>query len=135
MEELWCWRCRMEVPMLDEEEYRLVREARRDGMEAVERERRGIAAPSPLTLHSPHAESERPTLEMYRLLTGFEETNPNAVWHHRISMYGPPCPSCEKPLRTSAARYCAACGYGMEEMKDDGRPLVERRPEEFSVDG
>ena len=49
-------------------------------------------------------------LEEYNRITGFGETNPNAVWHHRISLYGPACSMCGKPLRTPAARFCAACG-------------------------
>jgi len=49
-------------------------------------------------------------LDEYNRLTGFRETNPNAVWHHRISLYGPPCGSCGKPLRTPVATFCAACG-------------------------
>lgn len=30
-------------------------------------------------------------LAKYRELTGFVETNVNAVWHHRASLYGLPC--------------------------------------------
>jgi hypothetical protein len=46
----------------------------------------------------------------YFEMTGHRETNVNAIWHHRISQYGPPCHSCGKPLRTPQARLCAACG-------------------------
>jgi hypothetical protein len=52
-------------------------------------------------------------LEMYERLTGMNETNVNAILHHRVSLYGPPCPACQKPLRTPKARMCAACGWGM----------------------
>jgi hypothetical protein len=51
-----------------------------------------------------------PALEAYEKLTGFKETNANALYHHRLSLYGPPCDECGKPLRTPIARYCAACG-------------------------
>ena len=46
-------------------------------------------------------------LSRYFELTGFEETNANAVWHHVADQYGAPCSSCRKPLRTPM---CAACG-------------------------
>ena len=50
-----------------------------------------------------------PLLREYERITGFRETNPNAIHHHVVSMYGPPCTACGKPLRTPRARFCAAC--------------------------
>ncbi len=49
-------------------------------------------------------------LRLYQDMTGFRETNPDALWHHRLSLYGPPCKACGKPLRTPQAKLCAACG-------------------------
>lgn len=49
-------------------------------------------------------------LAMYKAITGFEETNPDALWHHRLTLLGPPCSACGKPLRTSVARRCVECG-------------------------
>ena len=49
-------------------------------------------------------------LRLYQDMTGFPETNPDALWHHRLSLYGPPCKACGKPLRTPQATLCAACG-------------------------
>jgi len=34
-------------------------------------------------------------LEYYEKVTGFKETEPNAIMHHRIAQYGPPCENCE----------------------------------------
>ena len=51
----------------------------------------------------------REALAVYEKLTGFKETNVNALYHHRLSIYGPPCHVCGKPLRTPQARYCAMC--------------------------
>lgn len=51
----------------------------------------------------------RAALAAYERITGFKETNPNALFHHRLSMYGPPCRACGKPLRTPQARFCAMC--------------------------
>jgi len=51
----------------------------------------------------------RAALDAYGKLTGFKETNANALFHHRLCLYGPPCESCGKPLRTPQARFCAAC--------------------------
>lgn len=83
---LYCWRCQMEIPMLEKHEAAYVLENGEDGYDGDR------------------------ILRRYLELTGFEETNPNAVWHHVASHYGAPCSSCGKPLRTPRARMCAACG-------------------------
>ncbi|WP_459942635.1 hypothetical protein [Deferrisoma palaeochoriense] len=49
--------------------------------------------------------------KLYYDLTGWMEPNPAAIWHHVVSLYGPPCESCGKPLRTRMAALCAACGH------------------------
>jgi hypothetical protein len=45
----------------------------------------------------------------YERITGVHETNPNVLWDHILSKYGPPCEKCGKPLRTPRAKLCGAC--------------------------
>lgn len=95
MKTLWCWRCKMEVPMLNDEEFavaaKLYKEAfSKSGMSREER--------------------FQPLLDYYNELTGFGETIPNAIMHHKISQYGNPCEKRGKPYRTPEASFCAACG-------------------------
>ncbi|MDT8070336.1 MAG: hypothetical protein ROO76_19380 [Terriglobia bacterium] len=87
MKMLWCWRCKAEMPMLDEEEYSQVTARKGSGLR----------------------ERFQPMLEEYERMTGFHEANPMAIFHHRISLYGPPCAHCGKPLRTPTAKVCGAC--------------------------
>jgi len=87
--ELYCWRCKVEIPMLDEDEWARI---------------------APLLARSVDPEPRQAALELYAEMTGLRETNINAIWHHRIAEYGPPCGACGKPLRTPKARLCAACG-------------------------
>jgi hypothetical protein len=50
-----------------------------------------------------------PALLEYEPITGVRETNPNAIFHHRLSIYGTPCAKCGKPLRTPRAKLCGFC--------------------------
>ena len=87
----WCWRCKMDIPMLDEEEWAQVMASR--------------------TSDAGKHNMLQAILSEYNRLTAFGETNPSAVWHHRISIYGPPCPRCGKVLRTPVAYKCFECGH------------------------
>ena len=71
------------------------------------------------------ATASDPALERYFELTGFKETNINALWHHRISRYGDPCPQCGKPLRTHVARMCPECGW-QKESKNSFEPNLDK---------
>ena len=119
--------------MLEDDELTLVNQAREAGMALVEAEaqRRGTAI-IPMQLTGV-ARRLQPMVEMYKLLTGFEETNPNAVMHHAVHLYGPPCPQCRKLLRTPEARFCVACGFGQGEVTAASMPLPQRRPELFGI--
>lgn len=89
MKILWCWRCRMEIPMLDEDEFKLASKLYSDAFN-----KRGM------TLEERFA----PMLEYYEKVTGYKETVPNAIMHH------PECENCGKPYRTTVAAVCVACG-------------------------
>jgi hypothetical protein len=106
----------MDVPMLDEEEFAVVA-GLYSGAFTLTREFR-IEHNLPLSGCSID-ERFRPVREAYERMTGMAEPNHNAVMHHRISIYGPPCERCGKPLRTPRASFCAACGQA--------RNLIERK--------
>ena len=69
MKMLWCWRCKAEVPMLDEDEFKRVSSLRNTGTQGDVRER-----------------MFGPALREYQRITGFCEENPNAIYHHVLSM-------------------------------------------------
>ena len=93
--------------MLDEAEFSRVAAVYQRAMESIKRVREegGLALGE-----TSMQELLRPVCEAYTALTGFRETHANAVMHHRISMYGPPCPNCGKPFRTPTASFCTECG-------------------------
>ena len=92
--------------MLDDREWERVGAAFANPVQAIKdyRERHNVG------LEQAHTETLWEALYLYREITGFAETNPNALQHHRISLYGPPCHSCGKPLRTPVAKRCVECG-------------------------
>ena len=98
MKKLWCWRCRMEIPMLDEAEFQKAYELYGEGFR-----NRSISLVN-------KQERFKSLLDFYYDLTGFKETEPNAIMHHRIVYYGSPCEKCNKPYRTPKALFCVACG-------------------------
>ena len=107
MKPLYCWRCRREMPMLDEVEFAVVAKLYENAV------RSGKAAPGEVGRAAIDARFE-PVCSAYERITGVREENAAAVMHHRLSFYGPPCTSCGKPLRTPKAVLCAACGAARE---------------------
>jgi hypothetical protein len=88
----------MEVPMLDEDEYAKANELYGQAIREVK-------------LHGGRILRFKPLLDYYKDVTGWEETEPNAIMHHRVAQYGPACENCGKPYRTPQAAFCAACGH------------------------
>jgi hypothetical protein len=106
MKKMYCWRCDMELPMLDEQEFEQLSEVLSQCIRNVQQERESHSK----SLGQVDIKSRfQPALDLYEGLTGFKKTNPNALWHHRVSIYGPPCPSCGLPLRTPRASLCPKC--------------------------
>lgn len=95
METKYCWRCKMEVPMLDKEEFAIASELYSKEF------KKAILA---------RQERFKELLEYYNNLTGFRETEPNAIMHHSLEQIGPDCVNCGKPYRTPKAKLCASCG-------------------------
>ena len=61
----YCWRCQIEIPMLEEHEWIDILGFLQGG-----------------------SEGRQAALVHYNKITGFDETNPNAIWHHRLSLFG-----------------------------------------------
>jgi hypothetical protein len=88
---LWCWRCKAEVPMLDDDEFKRVSSLFNTGTQGSKERMFG------------------PALQEYERITGVREKNPNVIHDHVLSKYGPPCLNCGKPLRTPRAKVCGSC--------------------------
>jgi hypothetical protein len=96
----------MVIPMLDEKEWSEIEPLLGRHIETI----RSIRAAGGLSLAEARKKAVNPACQRYKEITGFDETNGDAIWHHRRSLYGQDCPKCGKPLRTPRASYCVACG-------------------------
>ena len=112
---MFCWRCKRDVPMLDEEEFATVQQVHQDCVENVHQYRREHRVS---LAETPTDELYQPVHETYERLTGVAGFTTDEILKHRISLYGRPCPNCGKPLRTPKARKCYECGA-------DVPPVVE----------
>ncbi len=92
--------------MLDEHDYAEVAVLYNKCAHSVKRYREATEAS---LKNTPLKEIFSPMLNRYEELTGFKKTNPNAIMRHRLSLYGPPCHRCGKPLRTPKAKICGSC--------------------------
>jgi len=94
------------MPMLDEKEFADVIALFYEGARSVKEYRKQSGEPIQSV---PMSERFKAMLARYESITGYKETNPNAIWHHRLSMYGPPCRHCGRPLRSPEAKLCGSC--------------------------
>ena len=93
--------------MLTEEEWELVAPGFENAMEQIMRYREECNCSLVEARKKGYGQN---ALAQYEEITGFKETNADALFHHRLIIYGPPCHGCGKPLRTPRAKYCAMCG-------------------------
>lgn len=93
--------------MLDEKEYKIISDLYTECILTVKKYREENGT---LLSQTPTDELFEPVRREYERMTGMANCHHNAIMHHRISIYGEPCVSCGKPLRTPQAKMCAACG-------------------------
>ena len=85
----------MEIPMLNKEEFSIASKLYSQGFKVAQSDRQ---------------KRFEKLLDYYNDLTGFGETEPDAIMHHSLEQIGPDCENCGKPYRTLKAKLCAICG-------------------------
>ena len=98
----------MLVPMLTNREWDEVQPLLRHDIERIKAHRNETG----MALRETLEQLDHQACEKFLEITGFNETNPNAIWHHRLSAFGPECPKCGHLFRTAEAAFCANCGSG-----------------------
>jgi hypothetical protein len=96
----------MVVPMLEELEWDRLAPLLTNHIEEIIR----IRTMKNCDLATAKALADTAACDLYFEMTGFRETNINALWHHRLSLYGQECAKCGHLFRTPKANFCANCG-------------------------
>jgi hypothetical protein len=94
------------MPMLDEEEFVQIADLYSEATKATKEFRQRWNIPLE---HASVDQLFSPVRLRYEQLTGLRDCHQNAVMHYRLSLYGPPCSACGRPLRTPKAKLCGAC--------------------------
>ena len=106
MKSYYCWRCKCEVPMLEEHEWERLAPSLSQHIEAIRQNRRERGC----DLATARGMAAQEPCDLYFEMTGYRETNFDALWHHRLADFGPECPRCGHLFRTREATFCANCG-------------------------
>jgi hypothetical protein len=101
MEMHYCWRCKKELPFLDELEF-------------------GVISPllgikldiylSPIENDDEIELLKRIPVDIFESITGYRLQCRSDIHHHRLSAVGSSCKGCDHLLRTHKASFCANCG-------------------------
>lgn len=105
----WCWKCKKDVPMLDEREWA---EALALHLKAVRYHKRAVETEAENDI-AEHRRADVALRECLNQLTHEMNEYPYACMNHahRVAARGDPCPNCGQALRTPAARQCFECGW------------------------
>ncbi|RYD21479.1 MAG: hypothetical protein EOP88_11170 [Verrucomicrobiaceae bacterium] len=103
----YCWRCKIPVPMLTDEEWAEVQPLVREDIGRIKEHRTATNMALPETIDTLRHES----CERYFEITGVRERDPNVLYHHHLASHGRECPECGHLFRTPQASFCANCGF------------------------
>lgn len=114
METHYCWRCECKVPLLSESEWAILSPLADETINKVKDHRKLTGC----SIKEAQLVVGNRLLEEFNRITGFNETNYLAIYHHRRSLFGKECGNCGFLLRTPRASYCVNCGQSA--MKNGG---------------
>ena len=114
MKKYYCWRCEREIPMLEEHEWTRIAPLLTNHIDKV----KFIRQRQSCDLKTARQIAGQEACDLYFEITGYRETCFEAIWHHRLSDFGPECPRCGRLFRTPKASFCVNCGLKREELNE-----------------
>jgi hypothetical protein len=110
MRVIYCYRCKSDVPGLDDAEDAELRALWKSCCE-MEREHTGDLNAWKVIGVARTSPNFAPVRDRYRQITGQDMATKCMDFFHRLSAMGSPCPNCGVALRTPKAQICLACGW------------------------
>ena len=97
MKNIYCWKCKDFIPMLEQSELARYRKVHRQCIEAIKNYR---CEHEVSLADTPRDELVNPAYVLYEELTGFKPSpgSFDHIWHHSVEEFGPECKSCGRQL-------------------------------------
>ena len=109
MEMHYCWRCKCDVPMLDDVESDIFEPLIKQQLENIKIYR----AKHECSISEAIGKIDKPATDKYLQITGYQENDCTEIAKHQLKKFGIQCPSCARLLRTPNATICAECFYSL----------------------
>ncbi len=103
----YCWRCRRDMPFLDEEEWQAVEPLLAGAAQAI----KDYRSKNQCDLGTARRNCKPEATEKFFELTGMSDIHFDIIWHHRRKDWGIECQKCHRLFRTPKASHCANCGW------------------------
>ena len=106
MKEYFCFRCKKDMPFLDEVEWETISPLIRGSMLDVKKYREEHQCD--LATAKKNFRSEATV--QFEKLTDYPDVYVSTITHHRLKDMGPECVACGHLFRINKAKFCANCG-------------------------
>ncbi len=113
MKTYYCWRCKKDMPFLEEDEWQQVSPHLTDAIRGIKEYRQKHGC----DIATAHKYARPKAALLFEEITGMPGVQFDVIYHHRLADKGPECKKCGHLFRTPKASYCVNCGQTAEENK------------------
>jgi len=110
MKTYYCWKCKREMPFLDEQEWQRIEPL----LPIAKQELIDYRLTHDCDLTTARRNCNPQATQLFESITGFPGIHFDTISHHRLYDWGKECPRCGHLLRTPKASFCANCGWNPE---------------------